>query len=122
MLVYLVLAIVAVAIASMNASRALLMQRSTTLWQAYCSQLKKRPLLTKAATGTLTHDTAGMVLELMRYLREVGDCLSAVSQIYAQTSVLSWLPDMVCCYGMTVCRHGTSFASLLLGISCLQVW
>eukprot|EP00775_Hariotina_reticulata_P009060 gene9060-9230_t len=37
----------------MNASRALLMQRSTTLWHAYCSQLKKRPLLTKAATGVV---------------------------------------------------------------------
>ena len=29
----------------------LLLQRSSSLWQSYCNQLRKRPLLTKAATG-----------------------------------------------------------------------
>ena len=33
--------------------RSLLLSRSScsTLWQSYCDQLRKRPLLTKAATG-----------------------------------------------------------------------
>ncbi len=31
----------------------LLLQRSSSLWNSYCNQLRKRPLLTKAATGMM---------------------------------------------------------------------
>lgn len=31
----------------------LLLQRSSSLWNSYCNQLRKRPLLTKAATGVV---------------------------------------------------------------------
>jgi hypothetical protein len=37
----------------------LLLQRSTNLWNSYCNQLRKRPLLTKAATGNDGVHSAG---------------------------------------------------------------
>lgn len=45
-----VLAEITAVLAAMLQS-SLLLQRSSTLWHSYCSQLRKRPLLTKAATG-----------------------------------------------------------------------
>lgn len=51
MLLALLAELAAVVVAMLQSS--LILQRSSTIWNSYCSQLRKRPILTKAATGVV---------------------------------------------------------------------